>query len=153
MRKREGILLGITLGKIKTYKLSPSDKLALCVLHETQDLVEQSCLQVAGRILRGRTLFYSCFHKTDGSKNNRICQYRLNGEVGVAEIDFLVIASQPYAMLSTYQISSECIMDIRPTCLHSENTHLLSRYVVYVEKNIVPQKKIVPLSAIVKKGV
>ena len=62
------------LGKIKTYKLSPSDKLALRVLHETQDLAEQSCLQVAGRILRGSTLFYNCFHKNYGSKNNRICQ-------------------------------------------------------------------------------
>ena len=71
MSKREGILLEITRGKIETCKLSPSDKLALHELLETQDLADQSCLQAASRILHGSNLFYSCLHKTDGSKNNR----------------------------------------------------------------------------------
>lgn len=77
-----------TLGKIRTHKLSSDDKEALRELRETHDLAEHTCLQVAGRILRDSTIFHSRLHKTDGAKNNRICQFMFDGHTGVAEIDF-----------------------------------------------------------------
>ena len=76
------------LGKIKSYKLSLDDKEALHELPETCHLADQASLQVAGRILQDSTLFYSCLHRTDGAKNNRVCQFAFDGEVGVAEVDF-----------------------------------------------------------------
>ena len=41
---------------------------------------------------------------------------------------------------------------IRSSCLHSENTNLLSKYVFYVQKGLMT-RKVVPLSALVKKAV
>ena len=122
-------------------------------LYVSYDFADQTSLQVAGRILRDSTLFYSCLHRTDGAKNNRICQFAFDGEVGVAEVDFFIVTSEPLAMLKTYELSSTTLMDtIRSSRLHSENTNLLSKYVFYVEKNVVTQK-VVPLSALVNKAV
>ena len=139
------------LGKIKTHKLSLADKEALRELPETYDLAEQTSLQVAGRILQDSTLFYSCLHRTDGAKNNRVCQFVFDGNVGIAEVDFYIVASEPLAMLKTCQLSSTTFMGtICSSRLHSENINLLSKYVFYVQKNVVTQK-LVPLSAVVKK--
>ena len=141
------------LGKIRTHELSSDDKQALRELPETRDLAEHSRLQVAGRILRDSTIFYSRLHKTDGAKNNRICQFMFDGDKGLAEIDFFIIASEPFVMLRAYQLSSNSFMDtIRSSRLHSENTALLSNYVSYIERNAMTQK-VVPLSALVKKAV
>ena len=117
------------LGKIKTHKLSLDDKEALRELPETCNLAEEVSLQVAGRILRDSTLFYSCLYGTDGAKNNRVYQFVFDREVGVAEVDFFVVASEPLTMLKIYQLSSTTFMDtIRSSRLHSENTDLLSKY-------------------------
>jgi hypothetical protein len=117
------------------------------------DLAEQASLQVAGRILRDSTLFYSCLHRTDGANNNRVCQFIFDGEVGIAEVDYFIVASEPLAMLKTYQLSSTTFMDtIRSSRLHSENTNLLSKYVFFIRKNIVTQK-VVPLFTLAKKAV
>ena len=81
------------LGKIKNHKLSSDDKEALHELPETYDLAEHTCLQVAGRILQDITTFFSHLHKTGCAKSNRICQFMFDGDMGVAEIDFFIIAS------------------------------------------------------------
>ena len=129
------------------------DKEPLHELPETYDLAKLTSLQVAGRILRDSTLFYSCLYRTDGAKNNRICQFVFDGVVGVAEVDFFIVASEPLAMLKMYHLSSTTFMDtIRSSRLHSENTSLLSKYVFYIRKNV-ETRKVVPLSAVVKKAV
>ena len=56
-------------------------------------------------------------------------------------------------MLKACQLSSTTFMEtIRLSRLHSENTNLLSKHVFCVRKNVVT-RKVVPLSALVKKAV
>lgn len=82
------------LGKIRQHKLGPADKDVLSECTETYLLATRSRVQVAGQILRESTVFYSCLLNREGSKNNRVYLYVINGQAGVGEIDYLYDNSQ-----------------------------------------------------------
>ena len=141
------------LGKIRQHKLRPAEKDALSECTETYRLATRSYVQVAGRILRESTIFYSCLHSREGSKNNRVCLYIIDGQAGVGEIDYFMITPKPFAMLKAYHQSHSTLMgSIRASRLHHENIHLLSRYIMYVNSNVTT-RIVVPLSSLIKKAV
>jgi hypothetical protein len=79
--------------------------------------------------------------------------YIIDGQAGVGEIDYFVITPKPFAMLKAYHQSPSTLMgSIRASRLHHENTHLLSRYIIYVNSSVTT-RIVVPLSSVIKKAV
>ena len=140
------------LGKIRQHKLGPAEKYALSECTETYLLATRSYVQVAGWILRESTIFYSCLHSREGSKNNWVCLYIINGQAGVGEVDYFMITPKPFVMLKAYHQSHSTLMgSIRASRLHHKNIHLLSRYIMYVNSNVT--RIVILLSSLIKKAV
>ena len=141
------------LGKIQRHRLLHEEKVAISECTEICHVAEQSYVQVAGRLLRESTIYYSCLHGRDSSRNNRVCQYATDDEIGVAEIDFFIVTPKPFVMLKTYAPSHTTILNsIRPPRLHHENIHLLSKRILCVNSDV-RTLIVVPFSCLTKKAV
>ena len=134
------------LGKVTKRSLSNSERAAVAVYGLSQDVVP-----VVGRVMRNRVLLHSCLHKTDGTRNNRICEFNIDNKHLVGEIDFFILGQIPLAMVKVVR-KVHPVMDIRASRLHAMCT--MEQYIhafVRVEKlSQASTKMAIPISSLSK---
>ena len=106
------------IGRITKKKLNQTEKAALHV-YGLLDVPDE--VSVVGRILKNHVLLHSCLHKTDGTRNNRVCEFIDGTEHVVGEIDFFILWSTPLAMLKV-AVKLDSTFSIRSSRLHSFDT-------------------------------